>query len=113
MVRGFRYDIAGASGTEKTIRRMKNVSNIKVKKKTKKSLSLSWKKGKKATGYEVRYSYSKSMKKKTLVAVTKNKVTLKGLKGTYCYYQVRACSKDGTKTYHSDWSKKQKVKLGK
>ena len=113
MVKGFRYDIAGPNGMEKTIRRMKNVSKIKVKKKTKKSLSLSWKKAKKATGYEIRYAYSKSMKKKTLVATTKNKATLKGLKGTYCYYQVRALCRDGLKTYHSAWSKKQKVKLAK
>jgi cell wall-associated protease len=113
MVKGFRYDIAGANGVEKTIRRMKNVSKIKIKKKTKKTLTLSWKKGKKATGYEIRYSFSKSMKKKNLVAVVKNKATLTGLKGKYCYYQIRACSKDGLRTYHSAWSKKQKVKLGK
>ena len=87
-------------------------------KKAAKAFTVNFKKVNGATGYQIRYSLKSSMKSAKKVNVkagakskTKLSVKVKSLKAKTTYYvQVRAYTKDGTKTIYSDWSKKKKVK---
>ena len=71
---------------------MKNATVKKVKA-GKKKATVTWKKVKGATGYQIRYSYSKSMsgaKYMTVKGGSKTKATIKKLKkGKRVYVQVR------------------------
>lgn len=65
-------------------------------------------------GYQIRYSTSKSMKNAKTKVVSSKKFTSKKLKkGKKYYFQVRAYSKAGSKTYYSHWSGKKKVIIAK
>lgn len=90
-----------------TIRTVRNVSS--------KAMKLTWKKDSKATGYTIRYSTSKSMKKAKSVTIKKNSTTNKTIKkltkGKTYYVQIRSNHKStGLK---SDWSKVKSVKIKK
>lgn len=64
-----------------------------------------------ATGYEIRYSTKKSMKKCKVVKTKKRTKTIKGLKQKKTYYvKVRAYKVYGGKTYYGGSTKKMKVK---
>lgn len=85
----------------------------------KKSFTVKWKKQSKkySSGYQIRYSTSKSMKKattKTVSGASKSSVKIKKLKAGKKYYvQVRVFKKTGGKTYYSSWSSKKTVKVKK
>ena len=78
-------------------------------------LTVTWKKGKEITGYEVEYSTKKNFGtsktvKVTGVATVKAKIT--DLKPGKTYYvRVRAYKKVGSKMYYSDWSDKMKATM--
>lgn len=97
-------------------------NKIKLKKVTKgkKCMTVKWGKSseiirsKHVTGYQIRYSLKKSMKKAKKVTCkgwTKTSKKIKKLKSGKRYYvQVRAYLKYGGKTYYSAWSNKKSVK---
>ncbi|MDD3794421.1 MAG: transglutaminase domain-containing protein [Lachnospiraceae bacterium] len=81
----------------------------------KKKLTVSWKKGKGASGCQIQYSTSSSFAAgKTWIVTaasgTANKTTIKNLtsKNTY-YVRVRSWKKVGKKQYYSSWSGKKKI----
>lgn len=77
---------------------------------SKAKVSVSWKRDKKATGYQLQYSTNKKFKKgvKT-IKIKKNKTTstvIKNLKTKKTYYiRVRSYRKKGKKTKYGRWSK--------
>lgn len=91
----------------------KKVANLKIKKKSASSIKISWKRDKKATGYQVmmktgkkgNYKLIKTIKKNKIVTYTKNKLK----KGKTYYLKVRAYKViDGKKVY-GDYSKVKKI----
>lgn len=82
----------------------------------KKKLTVSWKKVKGVSGYQIRYSTNKNFKKnvktKTVSGASKTKKTISKLKAKKTYYvQVRTyASKNGNIVY-GKWSAKKKVKV--
>ena len=91
---------------------------VKIKKavsKKKKTAQITWKKVNGATGYEVRYSLKKNMKKsKTKSVKNVQKVTIKKLKAGKTYYiQVRAVKTESGKKSVGKWSSVKKVKVKK
>lgn len=72
-------------------------------------VNLGWYSVTNATGYQIRYSTNKKMKRsvKTVKVKGKTKKVIKKLKRRHKYYiQVRAYKKVGTKTVYGKWSKK-------
>lgn len=105
----------------KTIVKTPSKPNIKSVKAAKKTIRVNWSKvsacptsGKHVTGYQIRYSLKKSMKKSKTVTCkgwTAHTKTIKKLKRHKKYYvQVRSYFKTGSKTYYSGWSKKRSVR---
>ncbi len=78
-----------------------------------KSLTATWKKDTKATGYEIQYSTSSSFKNAKTVTVKKNATiskTIGKLKAGKTYYvRVRAYTKSGTEKLTGSWSTAKKV----
>ncbi|MBR2547986.1 MAG: Ig-like domain-containing protein [Eubacterium sp.] len=92
---------------------------IKKLKKGSRSFKVKWKKvsKKNITGYQIRYSTKKSMKRskyKTVKKYNKTSLTVKKLKARKKYYvQVRTYVKKNGITYWSQWSKKKSVRTKK
>ena len=101
-----------------TIKKAK-IKKVTAKSKTKKKITVTFKKVNKATGYQVQISKKKNFKKNLFNKYTsKNKLTLnKKLRSKKIYYvRVRAYytyknSKDEVQSVYSKWSKKLKVKV--
>ena len=101
-----------------TIKKAK-IKKVTAKSKTKKKITVTFKKVNKATGYQVQISKKKNFKKNLFSKyTTKNKLTLnKKLRSKKIYYvRVRAYytyknSKDEVQSVYSKWSKKLKVKV--
>lgn len=78
-------------------------------------LKLAWKKDKKAVGYEVQISMSKSFQSKTIKRLYKKgktDVTLIGLQSKKKYYvRIRSYAQAGKKKVYGDWSKAKTVKI--
>lgn len=78
-------------------------------------IKLAWKKDKKASGYEVQISMSKSFQSKTvkrLYKKGKTGTTLIGLQSKKKYYvRVRSYAKAGKRKVYGDWSKVRTVKI--
>lgn len=79
------------------------------------SLKLSWSTVYDASGYQIRYATSKSMKSavatKTVKGQSKSKKTIKNLSRKKKYYvQIRAYKTSGAKTVYSSWSSKMTLK---
>ncbi len=74
----------------------------------KRKLSLTWKKVKGATNYEITYSYSSKFKKSKKKTVKRCKVTLKLTSSKKCYVKIRAYKKVGKTKYYGAMSKKKK-----
>lgn len=67
-----------------------------------------------ASGYEVAYAKSASMKGQKIKKLTGTKVTLSGLKKKKTYYfKARAYTTKDGKTVYSGWSKKKSIKIKK
>jgi len=78
------------------------------------TLTLKWKKNTKASGYQIMYSTSSSLKNPKYVKVSGSKNVskeIKGLKSKKNYYIcIRSYKTSNGKTYYSEWSTKVKVK---
>lgn len=85
-------------------------TTITKKKATKKKISITFKKVKGATGYQVVYSQKSSFKKKTTVKTKKTKVTFKRAKKVAYYVKIRAYKKKGKKYIYGSYCKKVKIK---
>lgn len=80
----------------------------------KKKVTVRWKKAKKASGYQIQYSYKKNMvgAKKIIVKGKKAKYTIKNLKkGKKVYIQVRPVRKYKGKTYYGSLTGKKAVRV--
>lgn len=93
----------------------KKVTGLKAKK-GKKRMTVSWKRDKKATGYQITYAHNKKFKKgKKNITISKNKTvkrTIKKLKARKTYYvKVRAYKKVGKTKIYGAYSKVKKVKI--
>lgn len=89
-----------------------------VKSTAKKTLTVKWKRDKKADGYQIQYSTSKKFKGAKTVTVKKNKTTTtkikKGLKAGKKYYvRVRAYKNSGKTKISGSYSKTKSVKVKK
>lgn len=93
---------------------LQQVKKVKAKA-FKKQMKVSWKKQNQASGYQIRYSLKKNMKKASTKNVTGNNkkvITIKKLKSKKVYYvQVRSCKKLNGKTIYGSWSSKSKVRI--
>ena len=98
----------------KTAYRYANAVALKSAKAGKKSITMTWAKDAKSTGYQVQYSLKSNMKGATTITVkgkAKTKYTIKGLKSGKKYYvKVRPIKKSG-KTYIGSLSKAKAVKV--
>ena len=93
----------------------KQTAGLKVQK-GKKRMTVSWKRDKKATGYQITYAQNKKFKKgKKNITISKNKTVkraIKKLKARKTYYvKVRAYKKVGKTKIYGDYSKVKKVKV--
>ena len=93
---------------------LKKVTGLKLKAK-KKAIKLSWKKGSAdISGYQIRYSKSKKMKRAKTIklarAAAKSKTIKKLAKKKRYYVQVRSYKILNGKTYYSAWSSKKSAK---
>lgn len=88
--------------------------SVKKIKAGKKKFNISWKKQSAVTGYQIRYSTKKDMKKSKTVTSLKKATTktVKKLKSKKRYYvQVRAYKSNGNKKIYGSWSTKKTVKV--
>jgi len=93
----------------------KKVKGLKVKKKSKTSLKISWKRDKSVSGYQIamkagskgKYKIVKTIKKNKTVSFTKKKLK----KGKTYYIKVRAYKKVNGKKIYGAYSKAKKIKL--
>lgn len=93
----------------------KKVASTKAKA-GKKQMTVTWKRDKKANGYQITYAQSKNFKKaKKNVIINKNKTTKKVIKklksGKKYYVKVRAYKKSGNKKIYGAYSKVKTVKV--
>lgn len=103
-----------AASASKTIYRLnateiKSLTNLKYQK-----LRVTYKKNKKASGYQIEYSRYPAFKLSKTAAASSTGTTLSGLWKKQKYYvRVRSYIKVGKKTYYSAWCKKKSVKITK
>lgn len=106
-----KYNVYGAPSAAKV-----EVKGTNIKKVTryKKAIKVTWKKKTGITGYQIRYSTSKSMTGAKTVEVAKAKTTSKKIKKlekkTRYYVQVRTYKSKSGKLYYSGWSGKKTAK---
>lgn len=110
-VKAVHAGIGGKFSVEKSIVRLKTVTDIKSARKSKTSILLKWKKMKGVKEYQVRYSAKPSMKKNNMIIVNKTRKKITGLKGKYIYCQIRARKTTGGISCYSSWSAREKIKL--
>lgn len=94
------------------------VASLKAKRTAKNKMTVSWKRDKTVTGYEITYALNKKFTKgKKTVKIGKNKTvkkTIKKLKTNKAYYvKVRAYKTSGGKKIYGKYSKTVKVKVKK
>ena len=88
----------------------------KLQNKAVKKVVVTWKKSKKATGYQLQYATNKKFKKAKKVTIKRaatTKITVKKLKKKTYYFRIRAYKKQGKTTVYTAWSKARKVKVKK
>ncbi len=104
-------DIPSGEETKKTkiTKRAKIISIVRsAKKPTKAKLTI--KKIKKISGYQIKYSTNKKLKKFKICTSAKNKITLKKLKAKRKYYvKARVYVKSGKQNVYGKWSRKKVV----
>ena len=90
-------------------------TSIKKLSRKKKAFTVTWKKVKNVTGYQLQYSTKKNMKgskTKTVKGASKTKMTVKKLKKRKRYYvRIRTYKTVGGKKVYSKWTKWKKVKI--
>jgi hypothetical protein len=116
--KGYYYIDIYDAGTGYTLKLSASLTNkitlSSVKKKSKTSAKITWKKTSSITGYQIYRSTSKNGTYKKIKTVSNKtaSMTNTGLKkGKNYWYKVRAYKKIGKKTYYSSFSSKKSVKL--
>lgn len=116
--KGYYYIDIYDAGTGYTLKLSASLTNkitlSSVKKKSKTSAKITWKKTSSITGYQIYRSTSKNGTYKKIKTVSNKtaSMTNTGLKkGKKYWYKVRAYKKIGKKTYYSSFSSKKSVKL--
>lgn len=98
----------------KTITAPGKVKSLSAKNKKKGSVTLSWKKVKNATGYQVQYVSNAAFAKKQVKSTKKTKLVIKKLKKKKSYsFRVRAYRISNDVKVFGNWSKAKKVKIKK
>lgn len=93
---------------------VKTPASVKVKA-VNKTVTVSFKKSAKASGYEIWYAAKKKGTYKKAAILTSGKSVkkqLKNMKGGTYYYKVRAYKKNGSKKVYTDFGKEVKVEVG-
>lgn len=87
---------------------------LAVKNNKKKTVTVSWKKVKGASGYQVQYAVNTVFSKKTAKTTKKTKISIKKLKKkkTYCF-RVRAYKTNNGAKKYGKWSKVKRIKIKK
>ena len=106
------------SGSLVPKKKLNNIKSFTIKSHKIKQISVKWKKNKNATGYEIRYSTDKNLKKGNKTIKIKNNricsLIMKKMVSNKKYYVSIRCYKNGSvngsaKTVYSDWSAYKKV----
>ena len=103
----------GSSGTG-SFNIIPKKTTISAKSRSKKAVTVKWKKIKGCSGYQVLYSTNKNFKNAKYKKVSSKTLglTIKGLKSRKTYYvKVRSYKKTGGKYYCSSWSSTKKIKV--
>ena len=99
----------------KKITRLSTPSLSQLKSKTSKTMTVKWKRNKKADGYQIQYARNNKFTKASLVTVKSGKTiskTIKKLQKNKTYYvRIKAYKKSGKTNYYSAWSNVRKIKV--
>lgn len=99
------------TATPRTITAPSKPTKLSAKNSKKKSVTLSWKKVKGATGYQVQYATNEAFSRKSK-NTKKTKITIKKLKKKKTYsFRVRAYVLNGKKKIYGKWSAVKSVKI--
>ena len=108
---------AKAVSKEKKILRLTAPTKLKIANQKGRKLSVTWKKQKKISGYQIQYSTGKTFAKGTKmtnIVKSSDKAIIKKLKKGKTYYvRIRSYQKSGSKKTYSAWSSYTKVKIKK
>ena len=108
---------AKAVSKEKKILRLTAPTKLKIANQKGRKLSVTWKKQKKISGYQIQYSTGKTFAKGTkmtnIVKSSDKAVIKKVKKGKTYYVRIRSYQKSGSKKTYSAWSSYTKVKIKK
>lgn len=108
---------AKAVSKEKKILRLTAPTKLKIANQKGRKLSVTWKKQKKISGYQIQYSTGKAFAKGTKITnivKSSDKAVIKKLKKGKTYYvRIRSYQKSGSKKTYSAWSSYTKVKIKK
>lgn len=108
---------AKAVSKEKKILRLTAPTKLKIANQKGRKLSVTWKKQKKISGYQIQYSTGKTFAKGTKmtnIVKSSGKAVIKKLKKGKTYYvRIRSYQKSGSKKIYSAWSSYTKVKIKK
>ena len=108
---------AKAVSKEKKILRLAAPTKLKIANQKGRKLSVTWKKQKKISGYQIQYSTGKTFAKGTKmtnIVKSSDKAVIKKLKKGKTYYvRIRSYQKSGSKKTYSAWSSYTKVKIKK
>lgn len=108
---------AKAVSKEKKILRLTAPTKLKIANQKGRKLSVTWKKQKKISGYQIQYSTGKAFAKGTKmtnIVKSSDKAVIKKLKKGKTYYvRIRSYQKSGSKKTYSAWSSYTKVKIKK
>lgn len=113
-----RQDSKETTNKSNTASNIENVKSIKAKiitakrlKKNKTRAKIKIQKVNKVTGYQVKYSLNKKLKKYKIRTSSKRQITLKKLKTKKKYYvKARVYVKNGKKKVYGKWSKRKVIK---
>lgn len=98
-----------ANKKEAKVSKPGRVKKLQLKRK-KKQVSVTWKKVKAVSGYQIQFALNKTFtKKKKSRTVTKNKIVLKEMKEKVYFVRVRGFIRDGKKRVYGKWSKVKKI----
>lgn len=105
------------SSASKTIYRMTAPTSLSAKALSTKTVSVTYKRNKYASGYQIQYATKSSFKGAKTKAVTKSTTLKKSLTGlkkyTKYYVRIRSYKKVGKSTYYSSWSSGKAVRTKK
>ncbi len=108
---------AKAVSKEKKILRLAAPTKLKIANQKGRKLSVTWKKQKKISGYQIQYSTGKTFAKgtkMTSIVKSSDKAVIKKLKKGKTYYvRIRSYQKSGSKKTYSAWSSYTKAKIKK